>query len=465
MAAVHSDWRTRPDHATLANVKRQRPPGIATPAGLMRFGKQFGNDPYTALTLLQQTYGPVAEVSAGFGRKLVFLFGVEGNAFVLSDGKDHFEFHRAFQTLAPVVGKTALIVSDGQVHATRRALVQPAFRPHRIDAYLPQMRAIFDDAIDSLKPGQELDLYPLIRQATRRAVIQALFSDSLAAGSDRVGDTIEPALEFVNLPPQQQIHARTPGSKYSRALKARRDTDRLVDQEIDRRLTTPAGSENDVLESLLEAKDESGDRLSRVEIRDQIVSLIAAGYDTTSAAMTWLVRCSLSEEGVWSRLVEELSALPDDYDAAQLNAALYLDGVVHETLRLNPPGVVAARYAVSDFEFGGYQIARKSLVFYSPLLTQRDPSVWPDPLAFDPTRWHPDDRPRWAPAPHTFVPFGEGKRRCIGFGLAILELKVFLTQLVRRTVLQPSFSDDPRPIGMATVRPAEGVPVRVESVS
>lgn len=412
---------------------------------------------------LHTRFGEVAEVSAGFGRRLVFLFGADANAFVLSEGKENFRFREAFQSLAPVTGQTALIVLDGAEHTRTRSLVQSAFRPHAIDGYLEMMSSEADRLVASLPDGEIVRLAPRLRSATRRAVVRGLFGDRLSARADEIGDTIEPAIAFVNLPPQQQLKIKLPGTRYTRALRARGATDRIIDAELDRRESLPEEQrpDRDVIGMLAGAVNEDGARLSRAQLRDQIISLIAAGYDTTSAALAWAVHLLITNPGSWQRLREEVTGVND----REITRLHFLDGVVHETLRLYPPGVVAVRYAVGDFEFAGRLIKRKSLVFYSPYTTQRDPGYWEEPEAFRPERWHPDGADHWVPAPNTFVAFGGGQRRCIGFGFATLQMKVFLAALVRQTDLTAAYSGVPAGAGMATVHPVNEVPVIVRHVS
>jgi cytochrome P450 len=186
------------------------------------------------------------------------------------------------------------------------------------------------------------------------------------------------------------------------------------------------------------------------------VSLIAAGYHTTSGATGWAVRALLDEPGVWDKaraeVDEVLGAATPTADALQ--SMRYLDGVVHESLRLWPPGFVSGRKCHADVEFDGHTIPAGSMVLYSPWVTQRDAGLWPEPGVFRPERWDTD------PLPYSFVPFGGGYRRCIGFAFATLELKVTLARILQRVELELR-SADTVPVGTSGLRPKSGVPVRV----
>jgi cytochrome P450 len=245
-------------------------------------------------------------------------------------------------------------------------------------------------------------------------------------------------------------------------MAARRRADEIVYAEIAHRRAHPDDGD-DVLAALLAAQDdEGGPALSDEELRDQVVSLIAAGYETTSAGVAWTVHGMLSHPHTWARVREEMARVVGDdaLTAEHLLAMPYLDAVVNESLRLWPPGPVSGRKAIDDFEYAGTTIPGGRLVLYSQFVTHRDPSLWPDPLAFRPERWDPSTPGYREPKPYSFLPFGGGYRRCIGFALATMEIKVLVAELVRRVELA-GLRDDIEPFGISTMMPKGGVPVRV----
>jgi cytochrome P450 len=197
-------------------------------------------------------------------------------------------------------------------------------------------------------------------------------------------------------------------------------------------------------------------------VRDQVVSLIAAGHDTTSAGIAWTVHAVHTHPEVRDRARAEVrSVVGDDPLTVEHLAALpYLDAVVSESLRLWPPGPFSARKAIDAFDYGGRTIPAGRLVVYSAYETHRDPDVWPDPLHFDPDRWIPGSPTHHEPGPYDFVPFGGGYRRCIGFALATQEIKATLVEVLRRVDLEP-LDAQPTPTGIATMSPRGGLPCRV----
>ena len=379
--------------------------------------------PHAAAQELQRTYGDVVQVGAG-PSKYVFLFGPDANRLVLNERPEAFLWGPALRALLPVDGPTALVLSDGDDHKRRRRIVQPAFAQRRIESYVPGMVEEVDRAIDAMRPGEVLDLHATFRLVIRRMVVRALFGDSFRARADELGEVLEPAMAFADRLPQLQLTWLPAGR---RAVAARAAADRIVDEEAAR--ADPEG----VLGVLVESD------LSPQEIRDQVVSLIAAGYDTTSAAIAWALY-ELLRNDRWHA----------DQD---------LDAVIKEAQRLWPGAAVSARRSIEPVTFQGHEIPAGSNVLYSPWVTHRLPSVWERPDEFVPERWTDGSAPE---DPYAYVPFGGGYRRCIGFGLAVTEMRVLLERLLARTSFSLR-SSDIQPGGVSALRPMGGVWAEVVS--
>ncbi len=407
---------------------------------------------------LYDHYGPVVE----FGFRpfhYVALFGVDANRYLLAEHPENFRWRDAMASLIPVDGETALVVSDGEEHERRRRLVQPAFNMLRIQSYLDAMVDEIDRELDTWAPGRRIDAFASLRRAIRRIAVRSLFGDTLGARADELGAVLVTAIDFVNRPVSLQVKLDLPGTGLHRAKAARDRADAIVNAEIARRRAAAgSGSSGDVLDMLLAATDDAGGPgLTDVEIRDQVVSLVAAGYDTTSAAAAWAVHELLAKPGEWDRAAAEVAEVIGDerLNTDHLSRLPHLDAVINETLRLWPPGFVSARKAVDTFDFAGYRIPGGSIVLYSPYVTHRLAEHWPEPDRFRPDRWRDAQ-----PAPYSFVPFGGGYRRCIGFAFASQELKVLLVQLLRRVELTREPSPI-RPTGTVALHPKDGVPVRI----
>lgn len=418
--------------------------------------------PGPMLERLHRRYGPVARV--GYGPlQVTCLFGREANEHILATVPQSFRWREAFRLLEMVDGETALVMSDGDEHRRRRRLVQPAFARKRIDAHAELIVDELDRTLAGWTPGRRLDAHRELRAAVRRIVVRALFGAGLAGRAEEIGELLEPGMRHIQRPPFARVDVDVTLTHYGRAMRAKRRADALVHDEIARRRAEGVDAErdHDILTALLAATaDEGGAALSDVEVRDQVISLVAAGYDTTAAAAAWLVHALGSHPDVAARLREEVldvvgeDATPTIEDLRRLPT---VDGVVHETLRLWPAGAAAGRWVVEPVEFAGHRIEPDRLVLYSAWVTHRLPELWPDPERFDPGRWAPGAP---EPQPYSFVPFGGGYRRCIGFALATLELQLLAVRLAQRarfTLERPVA----RAVGVATTVPAGGVPIRI----
>ncbi|KRV50553.1 cytochrome [Wenjunlia vitaminophila] len=417
--------------------------------------------PYTGAENLYRTYGPVWQLGTG-RHSWVYLLGPEANRFVFANSH-LFRWREAFEQLIPVDGETALIVSDGEDHRRRRRLVAPAFHRQAIDGYVDVMRDRTDAAIDTWLPGRTLDLYQELRTVVRRITIQVLFGSRLAADEDELGRLLQRVLDLINESPIVQRVQRLGLPSYRRAIRARQEVARRVLVEIDHRRRNPGTDIRDVFSLLVETRDEDGGALSEVEILDQVISLIAAGYDSTSAAVSWAVHAMAQSPKIWQRAKEEVErVVPDDrpLTAADVPRLEYLDRVVNETMRLYPAAPFNARKAAVPFTFQGHRIPQGSLLVLSPYVTHRLPEVYSDPLRFDPDRWDPELPGYRKPGPHEFLPYGGGLHRCIGATFATVEMKVILARVLRRVEFRFPRASYGKPIGFTVMRP-DRLPARV----
>jgi cytochrome P450 len=226
-----------------------------------------------------------------------------------------------------------------------------------------------------------------------------------------------------------------------------------------------AAPSNDLLQTLLDAHDEHGARMSDVQLRDEVMTLFLAGHETTSNALTWtwylLAQNPAVEHALMSELDQVLAGRPPAL--SDLPRLPYTEMVVKESMRLYPPAWGIGRRAISDFEIGGYRIRAGTNVFILQWITHRDPRFFPDPERFDPERWRVDPVrsgriPRFA-----YFPFGGGPRVCIGAGFAMMETTLLLAAIAQR--YRFTLLPDPPvvPFFSITLRPRHGLPVRIES--
>ncbi|WP_377565361.1 cytochrome P450 [Micromonospora sonneratiae] len=436
---------------------------VSDSGGTARAVREFDDctldySPAELLLRLHRRHGPVIRFGTGRNRT-VYLLGPEANQFIAANSQ-LFCWREAYEALIPVDGPTSMIVSDGEDHRRRRTLVQPALHHRQIDNYLNIMTENADAVIQSWQAGRTVDVYQEFRSAIRRSTIQSLFGPRLAADADFFGEQLQSLLDLIDrLPAMVTWQRRLRLPIWRRAVAARSRIDERIYAEIDRVRDVRAEEAGDgVLAALVHGRDATGNALSDLEIRDQVVTLIAAGYETTSAALAWAVYALLSTPGTWDQAAAEVRAVLGDRPPGRtdLRQLVYLNGVVQETLRLYPPAVITARKVVQDFEFAGRQVHRGTLLIASPYVTHRLPELWPDPLRFRPERWdarRPDYR---KPGPHEYLPFGAGPHRCIGAVMATTEMTVMLARMLARTSLRLP-SQRIRPTSYAAMRPRRGL--------
>lgn len=440
-----------------APVRRHQP-------GLIR---RILSDPVPVLDEVSERFGPMCGFGAG-PLRLAVIGDPAALRELFAMPTDHFRWGHKFNVLGFVVGKESMIVSDGDDHARRRASVQMAFSRRRLNGWIPTIvdrtdRAV-DQLVESLDGEREVDLYPFGRALVLEIVVRSMFGEALAARAAEIGELFERPQAYLESSAVHQFPHPFPATARSRARADRRALDAIIDTQIAMLRAQPSTDPLDVLAALV-----SDGTLSDGEIRDQVVTLIGAGYDTTSATLAWMFWCIAHEPGLWLRLRDEADdvfgplgrvPLADAQTLARLDLA---NRVMRETTRLHPAGVLSPREAARDLTIGGYRIPKGTLILWSAHLAGRDPRTWVEPLRFDPDRFLAPADDQQALAALAWVPFGRGARNCIGFALAQMELTLIIARIAQRLDIASTAGAIPRPVGMVVNRPAGGAPMRVSA--
>jgi len=433
------------------------PPGGKLPS--IARTERMRRDPLSVLLAAYEEHGPVFAIRI-FHAIHVFMLGPEANRFMLVTDRDKFRWRDgSLGDLIPLIGD-GLLTTDGAYHDRAREIMLPVFHRERIAAAATLMSEEAERALDGWRTGERVDFYDWTRHVTMRVAMRALFGfDPDRAGVD-VAATFERGLSFYEREYWLQV-LRGPGSPFSRLRRVRRTLDGIILGEIARRRRAGDAGE-DILGLLIEAQDADGQRFTDEQVRDQILTLLFAGHDTTTSTLAFLFY-ELARHPEWAeRLADERSRVAGDGapDAAQLFGEMpELDMAVNETLRLYPPAWIGPRRSAVEFEFGGYRIPAGLPVNYSSWASHRLPEVFEDPHSFKPERFAPEERAKLQKG--AYVPFGAGPRICIGMRFGELEIRAIAAAILRRFRLDVEPGSRMRIRQMPTLSPRGGLPMRI----
>ncbi|MCB1748497.1 MAG: cytochrome P450 [Gammaproteobacteria bacterium] len=367
-----------------------------------------------------------------------------------------------YRVIASTLGR-GLVTNDGPDWARQRRLMQPMFANRRIDTFdtvINEMTEALARDWAGRAPGATVWLEKDMSRVTFQVVSRTLFG----ADIDDAADEMTGILEVLNQHPMALSALLTlwpwlpvPSNRRFKRVKQRLDTivDGLVD--LHRR---GGGTPDDIVHRLLAARDdETGEGMDDGQMRDEIITLMLAGHETSATALTWTFWQLAQYPEVEQRLVAELDAALGGAPAraADLARLPYLKQVVQESMRLYPPVWGIARRATEEVEFGGYRIPAGSYLSITMYSLHRHPEFWPDPERFDPERFAPgrnESRHSYA-----YLPFAAGPRTCIGAGMAMLEIQLVLALLLQRFRVTPLAGHPVVPLPVVTYKPRYGLPV------
>lgn len=426
-------------------VAARLPPGPRLPRILQTAGFLFGGARF--LDACRRRYGGVVRFSTLFDSTFVMVFEPAMIKEVFKGSGRRLHAGEANALLGPVLGQRSVLLLDEDEHMRHRRLLLPQFHGARMQAYAEVMRAATDVEIDSWPVGETFALRPSMQSLTLRVIIRAVFGYQPGEAADELARR----LRTMVTPVARQrgllvltLMARLGGNdRASRTFEAaRRAVDEILFDEIARRRVEPdLDQRTDVFSSLLLARDEDGQGLSDQEVRDELVTLLLAGHETTATGLAWTFDLLLHNPEVLKR--------------AREGGEEYLDAVIKESLRLRPVIPAVGRVVRGEpFHLNGYVIPEGYEINPSIRVVHRRADLYPQPDSFRPERFLGSD----APDTYTWVPFGGGVRRCLGASFAQMEMRIVVARVLERTRLRAAVSDlEEGAFRGVTIAPRNGV--------
>ena len=412
-------------------------------------------DPLAVYSRWAEEFGDVFYYRAGWVR-VYFLNDPELIDFVLVRHYQDFTKDRVIRNSRWLFGN-GLLTNEGESWKKQRRLAQPAFHRERIATYAGIMTQYAEQAVSTWQDGAVIDIHQEMMRLTLAITIRVLFGVE-ADGLQEISNALNVLTRNISgvrllFPSVVRLLPRPGLLEFRRAIrKLERTVSEVIEQH--RRSGTDSG---DLLSMLVEARDEDGNPMSARQIRDEVMTFLLAGHETTALALSW----------AWHLLAESPAAareLQDELDrvlgartptVSDLPSLPYTEGVIKESMRLYPPAWALGRTAARDFELAGYRIPAGANIVMSPWVRHRDARFFPSPGTFEPRRWNSEtvkNLPRFA-----YFPFGAGPRQCIGASFAMMEAALVLATIARKFQVHAAPGHPVEPLPSLTLRPKHGV--------
>jgi cytochrome P450 len=437
------------------------------PQGHWLFGslREYNADPLAFLTNISRQYGDVVPIRLG-PLNAVLLSDAAAIESVLVTQNRTFRKARGVRRLRSLLGK-GIVINEGEPWLHQRRLMQPAFHRASVGRYADTMVRRTTRALDRWQDGQTVNMSSELRRLTLEIAGETL------VGADVSEDDVQlvgESLEVAGAQLQTRVSSvlmflpdwvPTPGNRRMNAAIAR--LDRLVYQIIEGRRRSP-GQREDLLALLLAEAHGDGPGISNRQLRDEVITLLVAGHETTALTLTWAAYLLARHPQADARLQRELASVLDGRppNLQDLPRLPFTEHVISETLRLYPASYITARESLRDVEVEGHAIQKGTLVLISQWARHRDPRVFDHPDSFRPERWADglDKRLRRG----DYFPFGMGPRQCIGGSFAMLESVLVLAAVRQRFRLEPASDDEALPVPVLALQPDRPILLALRAV-
>ena len=421
---------------------------------------QWIGDPLTYMDKCAKQYGDIFTAQVNNGKPLVMIHHPQAVQEMLNSSAFHAP-RRLNSILKPLVGEQSMLLLSGERHKRSRQLLMPPFHGERMRNYGQLICDIAQDVASKWSVDRPFVARSAMQEVTMRVILQAVFGlddgprlqalrPLLASVLDMTSSPLRSSMLFFDWM-QQDWGSWSP---WGRMKQRQRKIDDLIYAEIEERRLQPDANRTDILSLMMTARDENGQPMTNEELRDELMTLLVAGHETTATTLAWAFYWIHRLPSVRQKLLQELDSLGENPDPMTIFRLPYLSAVCQETLRIYPVLMVTfAREVLTPVELMGHQLEPGTVVFGSIYLTHRREDLYPEPLKFKPERFLERQF-----SPYEYLPFGGGSRRCIGLALAQLEMKLVLATILRDfdLVLAQKKPVQPKRRGV-TLGPAGGV--------
>jgi cytochrome P450 family 135 len=418
---------------TARSVKPELPPGPDW--SVARTTWHWWRRPLETLDRCQARYGDIFTIRLPYEGTWVFISDPDAVKQVFTGDPNLLHAGAANIVLLPVLGEHSVLLLDEPEHMRQRKLMLPPFHGKRMQAYGEVMAQAAIEEIDRWPADEPIRMRERMQAITLEVILRAVFGVGEGESLTRLRDQLRSTLNLL-ADPRRAIFMVLLGPQRLRRLpwfrRKMERVDRLLFEEIaSRRRASDLAERDDILSLLLRASHEDGHQMSDRELRDELMTLLVAGHETTATGLSWAVE-------LLARHPAELARLEDDVAGGD---GSYLDAVIKETLRLRPVIALVLRKLVEPMEIGGRLLPAGVSVAPSIYLIHQRPDVYPEPKRFRPARFLEQQ-----PGTYTWIPFGGGVRRCLGAAFAEFEMSVVLRELVARRALRPAGDGPEHPV-------------------
>ena len=419
---------------TLAPTASQQLPAGPQSPPLMQLLHWITN-PYAFMEKCNRQYGDCFTIRLWGYKPLVFFSHPTAIQTILTADPEDFAIGSTNTLLEPFLGSTSLVLLDGKAHQRQRHLLMPPFHGARMRSYGELIRQVTEQVASQWSVGQSFSVLPITQEITLQVIMRAVFGLDSGEIFDELkpllkayaGATASPLKASILFLPLLQ-HDWGEWSPWGSMMKQQADIDRILYRLIDERRTHPDPDQTDILALLLSARDEAGQAMTNQELRDELITLLIVGHDTTASASAWAFYWIHNTPGVLDKVMAELASVPENSDPIAYTRLPYLSAVCQETLRICPVALTTfSRMTRRPFRVMDYEFPPETLLLPSIYLAHRRPDLYPNPDQFRPERFLERQF-----SPYEYLPFGGGDRLCIGMAFAQFEMKLALATILSR---------------------------------